>query len=285
MNAHAGPQPPPPVLTAHLFGDLGEHLLALLRGLRHADWARPTVCPQWDVKDIAAHLLDTALRRLSFERDRLQPPEPARPIHSERDLVAHLNDLNGSWVAACRRLSPAVLIELMEVAERDCAAHMRSLDPNGRALFAVGWAGEEESQSWFDVARELTERWHHQQQIRLATGSAPLLEPRFSRPVFETFARALPRFYSELEAPAGTELVFAVQGSERYAFTLRRDAAKWNLLLGEAERPAASISLPEEAGWRLLTNSLQGPAARAAATTSGPESLIAPLFATRAVMV
>lgn len=284
MNAHPEPQPPPPVLTAHLFADLGEHLLALLRGLRFADWARPTVCPQWDVKDITAHLLDTALRRLSFDRDRLPPPAPARPIHSERDLVAHLNDLNGSWVAACRRLSPALLIELMEVAERDLAAYLPTLDPNGPALFAVGWAGENESRSWFDVARELTERWHHQQQIRLAVGAAPLLDPRFSRPVFETFARALPRFYSEVDAPAGTELVFAIQGRERYAFTLRRDEA-WSLLLGEPERPQASISLPEEAAWRLLTNSLDGPAAKAAANTSGPEELIAPLFATRAVMV
>lgn len=284
MNAHAESQPPPPVLTAHLFADLGEQLLALLHGLRYEDWARPTVCPQWDVKDITAHLLDTALRRLSFERDRLPRPAPGRPIHSERDLVAHLNDFNGSWVAACRRLSPAVLIGLMEVAERELAAHLPTLDPNAPALFAVGWAGEEESQSWFDVARELTERWHHQQQIRLAVGAAPLADPRFSRPVFETFARALPRVYSEVEAPAGTELVFVIQGRERYAFTLRRDGA-WRLLLGEVERPAASMSLPEKAAWRLLTNSLQGAESRAAATTSGPEDLIAPLFATRAVMV
>lgn len=285
MNARTAPQPPPPVLTAHLFAELGEHLLALLRDLQPDDWARPTVCPQWDVKDIAAHLLDTALRRHSLERDRLPPPAPARPIRSERDLVAHLNELNASWVAACRRLSPAVLIELMAVAERAYATYLPDLDPHGPALFAVGWAGEDESRSWFDVARELTERWHHQQQIRLAVGAPPLDEPHLSRPVFETFARALPRFYAGVAAPAGTEVVFAVEGQDRYGFTLRRGAASWSLLLGEADHPAASVSMPEQAAWRLLTNSLQGPAARAPAATSGPEDLIAPLFATRAVMV
>ena len=31
-------------------------------------------------------------------------------------------------------------------------------------------AGEAVSANWFDVAREFTERWHHQQQIRLAIG-------------------------------------------------------------------------------------------------------------------
>ena len=284
MHADTASQPPP-VLTAHLFAELGEHLLALLRGLRPEDWARPTVCPQWDVKDIAAHLLDTALRRHSFERDRLPPPAPARPITSERDLVAHLNELNASWVAACRRLSAPVLIELMAVAEREYASYLPNLDPYGPALFGVGWAGEAESQSWFDVARELTERWHHQQQIRLAVGAPPLDDPRFSRPVFETFARALPRFYAGVDAPAGTDLVLVVEGRERYAFTLRRGTSTWSLLLGESGDPAAQVSLPEEAGWRLLTNSLQGDSARAAATVGGREELIAPLFATRAVMV
>ena len=37
--------------------------------------------------------------------------------------------------------------------------------------FGVAWAGEERSPAWFDVARELTERWHHQAHIRLATGA------------------------------------------------------------------------------------------------------------------
>jgi hypothetical protein len=45
----------------------------------------------------------------------------------------------------------------------------KSLDPLAPAAFAVSWAGEETSSNWFDTARELTERWHHQQQIRLAT--------------------------------------------------------------------------------------------------------------------
>jgi uncharacterized protein (TIGR03083 family) len=278
-------QAPAPLHTAELFPELGQHLLALLRGLQPVDWVRPTVCPQWTVKDIAAHLLDTALRRLSFERDRQPPPAPARPITSERELVAHLNQLNATWVEACRRLSPATLIELLATAERELGAYLPALDPDRPALFAVGWAGENESPSWFDVARELTERWHHQQQIRLAVGAPPLLDARFSRPVFETFARALPRFYAGVEAPDGTSVVLAIEGDERYGFTLRRDADSWMLLLGEGENPAASVALPEEAAWRLLTNSLAGQAARAAATTGGDEELIAPLFATRAVMV
>jgi hypothetical protein len=53
------------------------------------------------VKDIAAHLLDSSLRRLSLGRDgaRLVPvPEPAG--YAER--VAYLNRLNAEWITAAR---------------------------------------------------------------------------------------------------------------------------------------------------------------------------------------
>jgi hypothetical protein len=38
----------------------------------------------------------------------------------------------------------------------------------------VSWAGPEAAPVWFGVAREYTERRHHQQQIRDATGRPPL---------------------------------------------------------------------------------------------------------------
>jgi hypothetical protein len=47
---------------------------------------------------------------------------------------------------------------------------LKELDPFAEAIFSVGWAGEEKSLNWFHIAREYTEKWHHQQQIRLAVG-------------------------------------------------------------------------------------------------------------------
>ena len=57
-----------------------------------------------------------------------------------------------------------------------------TLPSHGRAIFSVAWAGESESENWFDVARDYTERWHHQQQIRDAVGRPGYAEPRFSGP-------------------------------------------------------------------------------------------------------
>ena len=54
------------------------------------------------MRDVATHLLDTALRRLSFHRDKHQPPPPAAVSD---DLTALINALNADWVDASARLS------------------------------------------------------------------------------------------------------------------------------------------------------------------------------------
>ncbi len=76
-----------PVNLVPLFPGLHRELMTLLRGLQPADWLKPTACALWSVKDIVAHLLDTCLRRLSFDRDRLQSggrdgPSPIMPTWS-----------------------------------------------------------------------------------------------------------------------------------------------------------------------------------------------------------
>jgi hypothetical protein len=106
-----------------------------------------------------------------------------------------VNRLNAEGVAYYARLSPDVLIALMEVASRESAAYLQSLDPLGPAAFGVSWAGEDTSANWFDVARELTERWHHQQQIREATGRPGIMTPRLYGPVLDCFMRGLPHAY------------------------------------------------------------------------------------------
>ncbi len=60
---------PPPILVAGLFREINGHLLALLRSLTADDWHRPTTSSQRNVKDIASHLLDGSVRRLSLMRD------------------------------------------------------------------------------------------------------------------------------------------------------------------------------------------------------------------------
>src|SRR5918993_4890273 len=184
--------------TIDLFEPLDDLLLALLRSLSREDWARPTVAGRWTVRDVVAHLLDTPLRRLSFVRDGFPPslandatgtPE-AVVIRNDADLAAFVNAMNADGVRTYGRLSPAVLIDLMSLATHQLREHLRAAADDAPAAFPVSWAGETVSAHWFDVAREYTERWHHQAQIRLAVDALPpILAGRLYAPVLATFMR------------------------------------------------------------------------------------------------
>ncbi len=160
---------------------------------------------------IAAHLLDTPLRKLSMVRDSNSPRSPVA-THSYQDVVALVNRLNQEGVTVYRRLSPTVLIDMMKMACEQSADFHKSLDPFAPAAFNVSWAGEETSPNWFDTARELTERWHHQQQIRLATNRPGIITPELYHPVLDCFVRGLPHAYRDVNAPAGTVIRLEISG-------------------------------------------------------------------------
>ena len=66
----------PPIDVRPLFAGQQAAFIALLRGLRPGQWARPTVCPGWDVKDIAAHVLGDHVRAAVPAPRRLLAPAP-----------------------------------------------------------------------------------------------------------------------------------------------------------------------------------------------------------------
>ena len=123
-----------PLLTAHLFPTLDARLIDLLRSLAPDDWERQTIAPRWKVKDVAAHLLDTQLRRLSFGRDGCSPT-PAPVIASDRDLVAFIDRMNAEGVTVYRRLSPHLLIAWMRQTSLEAASYYASLDPFAPGAF------------------------------------------------------------------------------------------------------------------------------------------------------
>jgi len=248
-------QPVAPVFLAPRFAALHPELVSLLRGLNRSDWDRPTACAEWSVKDIAAHLLDGSIRRLAFQRDGYRPPSD--PIGSYPDLVAYLNRLNAEWVKAARRMSPEVLIQLLDMTGPPVAELFLSLDPFGPALFSVAWAGEETSLNWFDIAREYTERWLHQQQIRESVGAPGLTEREWLHPVLDVFLRALPFSFRDVERGAGTALVMEIQGEAGDDWTLLRQSGEWQLCVGSHPSPVAAVRLSQDTAWRLLSKGLK----------------------------
>lgn len=281
-----------PVLTALLFRPLHARLVEMLRGLPAAAWDAPTSAAAWRVRDVVAHLLDVDLRRISADRDRHAPPAPREPIDSYASLVSYLDTLNAEWVAAARRVSNAMLTQLLEVTGPELASLMERADPNADATYPVAWAGQARSPMWLDVAREYTERWHHQDQIREATGAQPLDGAEWLRPALAVSVLALPPSYATTSAPDGTTVLLRATGAAASEWSLTRVGEDWRLEGGAPDSAAQAtadastvVTAPALVLTRLLMHRLANEQAAEQVRVEGDSQLAAPLLRARAVMV
>ncbi len=273
----------PVIDTRPLFPILARDLNQILLKLAPSAWQTPTICPGWSVSDIVAHLLDTSLRRLSFHRDGMDMPVPDRPINEYEDLVAFLNHLNDQWVTAARRLSPEVLTGALYRAQMDVIRFFNGLDMKTPAFFPVAWAGEAESTCRFDIAREYTEWWIHQAQIRLALGQPRQLERYLFFPLVDTLMRALPHHYRDTEAETGATVRVTVSGNGGGNWTIVRGPDSWAWMDQFHDTPTATVILEPETAWQLFSKALHGERARDYIEIQGDVELGLPL--TRLVSV
>jgi hypothetical protein len=212
------------------------------------------VCPGWSVKDVALHLLGDDIDLLSRRRDGAAPTDtPGKPAGFQ-ELVASLDRLNQSWVEATRRISPRLLCELLAVTGEATERYLASLE-----LFAVeesvSWVRPEPVPNWLDVARQYTERWTHQQQIR-----------------------ALPRAFTDVPAAVGTTVEVVIAGEAGGCWVLTRTPRGWGLGAGPPAAPRARVVLEAETAWRLWTKGIRPDAAQAAVSISGDRALGLPVL-------
>jgi uncharacterized protein (TIGR03083 family) len=243
-----------------------EALLALLAGLSAEDWEKPTACALWSVKDVALHLLGGDIGVLSRRRDGFTPA--GKPPANWAELVALINHLNDLWVKAARRMSPRVLCELLRFAGPQVEDYFASLDPLASGP-PVDWAGPGPAPVWLDLAREYTERWHHQQQVRDAVGKPGLKQRRFLAPVLDAFVRALPYTFRDVPAAGGTSLRLSISGESGGDWSLVRQAKGWDLFLGAGAPAAATVAIDQEDAWRLFTKGIGPGEARRRARIEG----------------
>lgn len=271
-----------PQLVAPLIRTVDMELLPLLASLSAAEWEAETIVPGWQVRDIVAHLLDTATRKLSLLRDGYVA-EPVR-ISSAAELAALVNRLNHEGVRVYRRLSPALLMDAHAMVMPQFADFHERLDPYAPAAFPVSWAGETSSRNWFDTARELTERWHHQQQIRLAVDRPGILTAKYYPAVMECFFRALPHHYRHQRGPAGVALQLRIPGPAGGEWVLAATEQGWELLGGTVEQPVASLTIPAEIAWRIFTRGISASEAMLQCQLEGDDALVRPLFSALAIV-
>jgi hypothetical protein len=243
-----------PIRVSHLFRPLDASLIELLKSLNAEEWQAQTVAKLWQVKDVAVHLLDGNIRTLSIQRDGFFGEQPG-DIQSYQELVTWLNQLNADWVKASKRISPKVMILLHEATSHQTCTYYESVDLTTKAIFSVAWAGEAESQNWFHIAREYTEKWLHQQQIRDAVNKPGILNQRFYSPFLETVMRALPFTFKNIDAAVNTAIQIDIPHEIVDSWFLVKREKGWELLKEKPLAIAAHVQMEGHAAWKLFSKS------------------------------
>jgi hypothetical protein len=161
----------------------------------------------------------------------------------------------------------------MKVACEQYAHFHESLDPFVPAAFAVSWAGEASSLNWFDTARELTERWHHQEQIRLAVNRPGIMTRDLYHPVLDCFMRGLPYIYRDVDAPERTTLLLEISGECGGRWFLCRGSTKWDFLKRPVGDAACRVTIPQALAWRIFTKGMDRDSAQVQIEIEGNREL------------
>jgi uncharacterized protein (TIGR03083 family) len=260
----------PPLDTRPLFPLDRAAFVGLLGDLTAGDWQGPTVCPGWRVQDVAAHVVHDHLRKLSGSRDGQAAPGP-RP---GEDLPRFLHRVNQEFVDVASRWSPRVLIDLLGDLGPRLDQFWASLDLD-RLGEAVSWAAPGvPAPVWLDVAREYSEYWVHQQQVRDAVGRPGACSEHLMAPVIDTFVRAVPYALRHLSPAPGTTVQMEVSGPGGGTWAIQRQDAGWAVDASSSGlASAALVRLSADTLWRVATRGITVGTARERSVISGDQTL------------
>jgi uncharacterized protein (TIGR03083 family) len=252
-------------------------LIAFLRGLSDKQWVTPTAAPGWRVKDVALHLLDDDLGWLS----RLRDGDSSGLLSGFGDHAGFMDALsakNQRWVDGASGLSRRVVVDLLRWSGAQMDEYYASTDLLRGS--DVGWASAEPAPAWLDFARDLTERWVHQRQMRDAVGLPGTYADSYIGAVLSTFVWAYPHQY-RAQAARGAEVELDLDAGGRWH--LRSDGnGRWDLEAGPAREPSAAVTMTSEAAWRCLTAAAFD---QDQVRASGPRELTEPLLQVRGILV
>jgi uncharacterized protein (TIGR03083 family) len=148
----------PDILIADLAA-VWASLLPLGEGLSSEDWARPTECPGWTVKDHYAHMIGTESALLGEPS-----PAPMTAPHTKNPI----GELNEGWVDAWRRRpGPEVLEGFRAVTDRRLAA-LRAMTSSDWEAPAGTPVGPGTYASFMEI--RVFDCWVHEQDVRRAVG-------------------------------------------------------------------------------------------------------------------
>jgi uncharacterized protein (TIGR03083 family) len=257
----------PKVDARPLFEQDRAMLLRLVQDLSPDEWERPTAAAPWLVRDVVAHLLGDDLSRLARTRDGHSPVGPQQ----DEPLAAFIHRFNDEWVRAARRVSARLLIDMLDLTSPQVLLLWRDIDLDAISE-PVTWAGPEPAPVWLDCARDFTEYWIHQQQIRDATGRTDDSDRAVVHLVLDTLLRAMSQTLAGHDRPEGTTLSVAVTGAGGGQWGWQRRGELW-LPVDCADGSTLMTFQDAEALWRLCARLIEPDEAERRVTVVGDRSL------------
>lgn len=221
-----------------------EQLLSFLRRLDSEDWLRPTACEGWRVADLVAHLVGDVAGRVSGLRDGRDRTERL----AGESLGQFVDRTNQQWVIACRRLSPELMLDMLEwlgpMADQLWWSRGMS-EPS----IGVSWAGLDPAPVWMDAAREVTEYWVHERQLREAVGDEGAGVPPVAT-ILDVFSRGLPNTLARVDPGGEVDCIRLDSAGCSWRFA-RRENDWW---MSEEQSPGEVIvTFDEDVLWRRWT--------------------------------
>ena len=185
-----------------------DRAIALLRSLDTEDWLTPTVCPDWDVRQMWLHVLGACEAGASM-RENAHQMLAARKRQKELGVPLEAG-LSGIQVAERTDLSPGELVDrLVTVAPKTVKGRSRTPRPMRAVKIAVDAPVVEKwSVGYLVDIIYLRDAWMHRIDTARATGTDPVLtadhDGRIVADVVAEWARRHGRpFVLELTGPAG----------------------------------------------------------------------------------
>jgi uncharacterized protein (TIGR03083 family) len=227
--------------------------VALLGQLSADEWAMPTECQAWTVRGIALHVLGDDLSLLSRQRDGAQPAVFRNEMGEWAGSYRSLDEFNEHWVSTAEFFSSELIVALLEVTGAWTLEWYTTVNPDSLGE-AVLFYSEAPAPYWMIAAREYSERWTHQNQIRRATGRRLLDEPSLLVPAIATAIRAFPHAFRALRVDDGTSVLVSI--ADLVDWTVQRERGTWSLYEGAGSAADAGLSIPRESAAPLFSRGL-----------------------------
>jgi uncharacterized protein (TIGR03083 family) len=208
------------------------------RDLTEAEWARPTDCPGWTVKDHVSHLIGT--ERLLQGLPRFEVDPGTRPY--VRNPIGELNERE---VEARRHLSGAEVLAEFEELVNVRLATLRGGDAAYFAQPAATPTGPGTVLDFLDI--RVLDFFVHEQDIRRAIGRPGHLGGGPAEHTITRLIRTLPIVVGKrAAAPEGSTSVIAIEGPVERTVPIVVEAGRANVVDQVPAEPAVTVRMDTE---------------------------------------